>query len=724
MNKKVYISLITALVINANAADLGTISVESSTIGDVGTINKKTESSTINHIDSELIETINPKNINEVLQTIPGITADVRSTIVEIHIRGIAQQEFMWEDTGVAILIDGVPLLQNGGKVRLNLDNIESIKVIKGGASYLYGNNAMAGALLITTKKQKNKNGGSISVEYGSENFKNIKGSIYKGTEDYSLNLNSNYRSTDGYWEKTYVQLKSINGKGQYYIDETSDLTLGADITRKYDETTGGSVTGMSEALSNPTGEGDGSVARTAEFYTDLDKYFLTYNKDFSDTANLKVNTYYYKDLYDYVGGPADLNGDNLNDTHTTKTEELINQYGIKTEFKDSIDQLAYLIGVDLGQKELETDTLTTVTYMYRGPASYHHNGELDNSVTDEDNQAIYTELQYNITPKLTTTFNARLDQDKYTYTVNQLDAGTAIVPVWNNVYISRNKNFTNDSYRVGFAYQLDDDQTIYSNISTGFRNPLVSDIYKGDFDSDYTNNTDLKPETTLSYELGIRGDYPFLDNSLGYEVTVFHTDTKDIIGRNGGTYYSNNADLMMDNVGDAVNRGLELMLKTDTSKTLSANLSYTYLDSYYTSHQPFWIDLGTQRSAVGDQSFDIKGNELPRVPHHKLDIMVNYKITPKLDLMTEFYAQSSYYADETNFVKMPGYEKINMKLTYEHNSHWTYFTKIDNIFDKQHVRTAFATSDRNTNGVLDIEDVTITVDPGRVFYMGLQYKF
>ena len=135
---KIKYSLAAILVLSTlNASDnLGTINVESSTIENIS-IDLKTEASTINTIDEQTIEKIDPKNINDLLQSVPGITADVRNSAVEIHIRGIGQQEFMWEDTGVAIVIDGVPVLQNGGKVKFNIDEIKSIKVIKGGAARL-----------------------------------------------------------------------------------------------------------------------------------------------------------------------------------------------------------------------------------------------------------------------------------------------------------------------------------------------------------------------------------------------------------------------------------------------------------------------------------------------------------------------------------------------------------------------------------------------------------
>ncbi|WP_187648106.1 TonB-dependent receptor plug domain-containing protein [Nitrosophilus labii] len=331
-------------LICAEELSLDNIVVESSTIEDIFT-DPKTEVSKTDVIDEKKIEIIDPKNINEILRTIPGITADVRAgDIVEIHMRGVAQQEFMWEDTGVAIVIDGVPVLQNGGKVKFNLDEIESIKVIKGGASYLYGPNALAGAVIITTKKPKNKDMVKVEAEFGSYSYQNYRASAYKATEKYLANIIAAYRYTDGYWDMSENWSKSVSGKFTYFIDDMSEITFGADITRKYEESSRGSVTGVTTAKTDPTGASDPDLPWNHDYYSDIDKYFITYSKDFDNGANLLANVYYYVDLYDYEASPQDLNSDGYEDTYTRDSTEDIYQKGLKTEYRDTIGNLAYMI--------------------------------------------------------------------------------------------------------------------------------------------------------------------------------------------------------------------------------------------------------------------------------------------------------------------------------------------------------------------------------------------
>ncbi len=697
MKKNIYLSAICALAMNVAASDLGVIQVESSTIEGL-TVDKKTEASAVNTIDRTTYEEINPKNINEVLQTIPGITADVRSDVVEIHMRGVGQQEFMGEDTGVAIVIDGVPILQNGGKVSINVNDIESIKVIKGGASYLYGNTALAGAIVISTKKHKNKNEATLLVERGSYGYENYRLKASKSTENFALDMHTSYTEEDGYWDQTNYWQKNIGGIATYYIDDTSDIAFSADISRKYQQSTRGSVTGVTAAATNPTGADDGTLAWSSNFYTDLDKYFITYNKDFGDIGSLKTNVYYYIDKYVSDSSPEDLNSDNADDTYTRANDETVEQYGFKSEFRGNTNNLAYMVGLSLRERSLSDDALTTVDYteeaIYAGENTYDEG--------TESTVGIYSELKYKLTEKLTTVGNIRYDYDDYASSAYEKDYNGT---VWSETTEKDSQIFRNYSYRIGATYTLPKKQILFANTSTGFRNPTVTQ---------YAANNALETQTTITYEIGLRGK---INYGISYEASLFRTNTRDIIGRKDGTYYFDTR--IYDNVGDARNQGFELSAKSDRREKLSFSLAYTYLDAYYTKHNPFIVSLENS-----DPVYDIVGNQLPRVPKHKINFITYYKVMQNLEFMAEAYGQSDYYADETNLVKMPGYGLLNLKATYTHKKDMEFFFQVKNVFDKQYYRTVYLYRDRNGDDVLDAEDGSITVDPGRVFYAGLRYKF
>ncbi|MDX1296478.1 MAG: TonB-dependent receptor plug domain-containing protein, partial [Sulfurimonadaceae bacterium] len=137
----------------APAVKLDTLSVTASTI-DERFDSMKHEVSNVSTISGEQVDNAHAENIQQVLQSIPGITTEVSGgDSLKIHIRGVENQRFMGEKPGVAVVIDGVPVFERTGKVNIDLDNIESIKVVKGGASYLFGDDALSGAVIITTKR-------------------------------------------------------------------------------------------------------------------------------------------------------------------------------------------------------------------------------------------------------------------------------------------------------------------------------------------------------------------------------------------------------------------------------------------------------------------------------------------------------------------------------------------------------------------------------------------
>ena len=709
MKKISQISMVCALALNINANDLGTINIESSTVN--VTQASATEVSTVSYINEETIKEIGPKQINELLQSVPGVTADVRpGEVVEIHMRGIGQQEYMWEDSGVAVIVDGVPVYAKSGKFRLNVSDIKSIKVIKGSASYLYGNTATGGAVIITTSRPKgSKNEISFGAEFGSNKYRDYNAEFNHSNENFAVNLNANDRSTDGYWADSDYWSKSYVGKFTYYIDDSSDVTLGIDKTTKFEAANRGSTTGIDAAFDDPTGE-ENSSAFQKDNNVELDKYFIKYTKDFENGANILINAYKYLDKYDFISSPqdTDLLFNPMPSEYSNHSIEDKKQKGLKLEFKKEEDSFAYLLGYEYGDREYIDASETLIDYMdlgddglpggTRGNADEaHYEGDTQYSEDNQKLHAFYAEIKFNPMTDLSTTFNIRRDIQDEEYYLKEISAGVTDIT-------KLEETFTENSYRAGLVYKLNDTNSIFSNISTGFRTPYLYRMEPGD----------EMPATqkSITYEIGNRGSISNLD----YEVTLFHVKTKDTIGGENGTY-AFGGDYM--NIGDSENNGLELSLKSDSKKDLSFNLAYTYLDTKVTKHNPFVV------SRV--DTFNIVGNELPRSPKHKLNLYTTYKPIPQLKLISEIYAQSSFYADETNLVKVPGYAYMNLQARYNlklgaHN--FELFGKINNVFDKQYIQTAFYTSDKSGDGIVNGDDASTTIAPGRQYFAGIKYTF
>jgi len=706
---KLCCSLVAILALSTLQAseDLGTLNVNSSTI-DINT-DLSTESSSIAIIDEETIDIVGSKNITDILRTVPGMTNVARAgEVVQFKFRGVGAQQYMGEKPGVAIIIDGIPVMSISGGVRLNLDDIKSVKVIKGSASYLYGDTALSGAVIITTKKLNTKSESSMSTEFGSYGFQNYQASTTQNKENFSFNLNGSYRKTDGYWTDSEMWTKSANGKFSYYLDDTSDITVGVDITDKYDQ--GGSrstVSGETAAKDNPKGEEDTGYNKDSGI--DLDKYYLSYNKDF-DNSSLQITTYKYNDLYELISNPQDTDNDtSTKNIYVNESHDDLTQKGIKLEYTTTADTFASLFGIEIGQKEYKNTDETLADYSEYNTKTKkdenYYDGETSLTNSQDDTKAFYGELKYSITPKFTTTINGRYDIQDKKYTTDSHDFdGT----VWSDAIESNSESFRNTAYKFGTNYSSAKNLNIFTNIATGYETPDVTDL---------AETPSLKNQTSITYEVGSRGQ---LDNSFTYETSIYQMDNKDILGPEEGTYGFGSP---MANIGDSRHRGLEISLKSDPEKTFSYSLAYTYLSAKYTSHLPHTIAFQDKTS----HTYDIVGNDIPRVSKHTLDLFINYKVTEKLKFITEIYAKSSYWADEMNMIKMDGYEILNLQARYNtkiSTNTFEFFVKVENLFDKQYYRAAYLHRDKRGDLGIDREDLSLTVDPGRVYYAGIKYIF
>ncbi|MBE9502709.1 MAG: Plug domain-containing protein [Proteobacteria bacterium] len=89
--------------------EFGDITVTSTTIDDRFQA-KRAEPSNIAAVSGEEVDNAHVDNIQQLLQSIPGITTEFDSgESWKVHIRGVENQVYMGEKPGVAVVIDGVP---------------------------------------------------------------------------------------------------------------------------------------------------------------------------------------------------------------------------------------------------------------------------------------------------------------------------------------------------------------------------------------------------------------------------------------------------------------------------------------------------------------------------------------------------------------------------------------------------------------------------------------
>ena len=192
------------------------------------------DSRTISYISSEMIKASPAANLTDLLQSVAGIDLRRRGTDgmqADLYIRGGNFDQTL-------VLIDGVKMddAQTGHHTMnaiLDLDNIESIEIVKGPAARVYGQNAFAGAINIVTKKITNS---TLNLKLGYGSFDNKKVAVgvqEKFTEDFSVLAHVVRQESDGYRDNSDFKNTAAFIKSQFknytLITSFNDRNFGAE---------------------------------------------------------------------------------------------------------------------------------------------------------------------------------------------------------------------------------------------------------------------------------------------------------------------------------------------------------------------------------------------------------------------------------------------------------------------------------------------------------------
>jgi len=175
--------------------------------------------SVISVITSEEIKAMGPRDLEEILKNIPGITfTQTRLGTRPFEIRGISD---IRQGGRLLVLFDGIPYNEvmygtaftTGAS--LNLDNIERIEVIRGPGSALYGRNAFSAVINVITKKAKIDNNFEVDASYGSFNTSHLNTSYEIKKKQFNSFLTAKYYTTDG-TSSTFDN--GMGGEGHYNL--------------------------------------------------------------------------------------------------------------------------------------------------------------------------------------------------------------------------------------------------------------------------------------------------------------------------------------------------------------------------------------------------------------------------------------------------------------------------------------------------------------------------
>ena len=180
------------------------------------------------------------------ISLMPNVTmvdsANVGDT--QVSIRGIVSTRDA--ESTFAYVVDGV-LVTNPNGFNEELMDVSQIEVLKGPQGALYGRNAVAGAIIVTTNRPDEEFEGKVKVGAGNNGSKNASLTLSGGLAEGVLGrVSVSQRETDGHYSNSFTGAKSVDFmedttvRGRLIWDVNEELSF--DVRAGMSEVSGGAI--------------------------------------------------------------------------------------------------------------------------------------------------------------------------------------------------------------------------------------------------------------------------------------------------------------------------------------------------------------------------------------------------------------------------------------------------------------------------------------------------
>ncbi len=535
MNKKTFVFGVLCGMSLFTVAQQQAVSTEVETLEEVVItdskfyLNRENSGKVITKITSEELEKQQGKSVAEIINATAGIEINGANSQagqnLNYYVRGGKNRQ-------VLILIDGIAVsdpsqIANDYDLRLlNANQVESIEILKGASSTLYGSGAGTAVINIKLKEASKK---AISA-----NFKSTIGTN-QSQEDTNYNLNNfqNNVSVNG----TLNKLSYLASFGNQYTDGLSSLTNGTE-TDVYNAINGNLKLGyrFSEAFKMTVyGSWD-------KFKADFDDGFA--GMDSNDLSTTKQQRYGFSPEYTYKKGSLSLNAA-YNKVERDIESSYPALYNAESFTADLFNRYTFsktlytVLGVQVKQDHMESFTIPF------GGTDFEQG--IDPEIAKYTNVDPYANVVYVSAFGLQVNAGARLN--------NHSEYG-------NHVVYSLNPSYKKD-FNFGYLKGL-------ASYGTAYITPSLYQL----FDPLY-GNKDLQPEENATFEVG--AEIHFNDKAT---VSVVYFNRKeenfiDFVDLGSWVYQYQNVN------ENFTASGIEFVADYNITKALklSANATYTKVD-------------------------------------------------------------------------------------------------------------------------------------------------
>lgn len=596
----------------------------------------------VSSIPSQLLVQQDATTLEDAIHNVAGATSDLEEGSIEsFTLRG-------FDSTANALLlIDGAYEPGTGITQTYNVDRME---VVRGPIGFLYGGNAMAGAVNMVRKRPVDQNfiniilsGGSFGTNYDTLDFNHNLG------DKANFRLNALWNSSDNYRDDKHSYAWAINPSLTFKIGDKTTINIDFEPQIESGKPDGGI----------PIVDGGvPDVPPTRSYQSPFDQYYLeTYRaqvnldsvinsnlllrnkvyykyQNWSDDASLLLGTYPSPDgdtaILRYFGTlnqTAKTYGDQLNFIFSAHTGRVLHEFVTGFDFQiltvDSATNLGLLPPIDL-HNPVETAQKPIIFVPSLG-----------------SNLALFTAIyapyildSMRLSSKWHVSLGGRLDiLDQKNTTVDYAKTSVVFSPF------------------VGVLFTPTDNVSVYANYGRGF-NPISLAIASGN----------PKPETGQGGEVGVK--YQAFGGRLLSTLALYLLKKQNIaIVDQTGTVAQ---------LGDQQSKGVEAEVSGRVGAGIQLRVVYGYTDAVLTRF--------TEVDPITGQIDDYSGHQPSWAPRNVFNSWVEKSFWHNsIGTAIGLRCVSSSYIDVANTVRTDPYATLDAMVSYQ-REHWKAFVNLKNL--------------------------------------------
>ena len=630
----------------------------------------------ISVIDQELLQLRQAQTVSEALRYSSGVTTESRPTITifdQFTIRGFDTYQTFY---------DGLPLLSNNSwNLYPQVDSFatESLEILKGPASSLYGLVPPGGMINQVAKYPKDENETLIRAAVGSDNlFELGVDTTGQLTDNARYRVVALGRKQDGFQDTTENERYTIAPSVTIDLSKATELTLSAYYQDDPEMVPSTPLPGVGTLYEAPYGKLDASVYAGDENWNSYSREVLMLgyklNHEFNDNWSV-LQKFRYTDA-DALQQNTYHSGTPTDDIYLTRsaylTDEEIDGVTVDTQVAGfvQIGDVAHnlLFGVDYQNSDSTVayrDTLTTDT-----PVLDLSN--IDNDLFDVDSLPLdfYQEDHVIDIEQIGFYLQDEIRIDNFTFLLNGRYDQFESTDVAENVYAGFEYGSTTEidqnefSGRVAAMYTFDSGWRMYANYAESFEPVSGTDSVTGEA---------FKPTTADQVEVGTK--YISGDGATTFTGAYFVlTKQNVVVNTSDFAQYTQN--------GEVESKGVELELSTKVTNALLLQANATLLDLEVTEDT---LDP------------DVVGKTPVWVAEESASVWANYFFDDALDglmLGAGVRYVGETQADKYNTDTVPSYTLVDAVLSYDMPEYDLKLTgSVSNLTDKEYVGACYDTN-------------------------------